>query len=219
MRLVDLSGEIFDGQGGHFPTVVQDFKTIDPATVDNPAARRTFAVKTMTLADHTGTHVDALAHFIPGGATIDAMALDLFWGQAWVADFSAEQGTGKELTLPDLEKLLIKRGITPQKGDVVLFLFAAADGRAVYSGLSGAVAAFLAQKQVKLVGTNQGSIDWSENITRPAHVTLLGAGIPIVEGLHNLDKVAREKFIFCGLPLRVRGGTGSPIRAVAMLQA
>ena len=219
MRLVDLSGNIFDGQGGHFPTVVKDFKTIDTATMDNPKVQRTFAVKSMTLADHTGTHVDALAHFIPDSTTIDAMDLDLFCGEALVVNFSAEQGTGKELTMPDLEKLLLKSSVSLKKGDVVLFLLADRDGRTVYSGISGEVASFLVQKQVKLVGTNQGSIDWSENITRPAHVTLLGAGIPIVEGLCNLDQVAGEKFIFCGFPLKISGGTGSPIRAVAMISA
>ena len=63
----------------------------------------------MTLSDHTGTHVDALAHFIPDTATIDAMPIDLFWGEATVADFSAEQGSGKELPLTELETLLHRR--------------------------------------------------------------------------------------------------------------
>jgi len=217
MRLIDLSGQIFDGQQGHLQTVVRDFKTIDPVKNADPSQTRTFAVKVMTLSDHTGTHVDALAHFMPDAETIDAMPLDKFCGEAIVADFSAEPGSGEELTMEAFDRLMKLKNKTLRAGTIILFLLNAQDGRPVYSGISGNVARRLADAGIKLVGTNQGSIDWSSNRERPAHVTLLGKGIPIVEGLLNLDKVAKDPFTFFGLPLNIRGGTGSPIRAAALI--
>ncbi len=52
----------------------------------------------------------------------------------------------------------------------------------------------------------------------PVHLRLLAAGVTIVEGLRNLDRVAGRRFLYVGAPLKLVGATGSPLRAVAILQ-
>jgi kynurenine formamidase len=55
------------------------------------------------------------------------------------------------------------------------------------------------------------------DMRRPVHMLVLGRGVPIIENLVNLDQIGRASFTFIGLPLRIKGATGSPIRAVALL--
>jgi kynurenine formamidase len=55
-------------------------------------------------------------------------------------------------------------------------------------------------------------------MTRPVHLALLGRGILIIEELANLDRLPAPRFQFVGLPLKIKGATGSPIRAVAIIE-
>jgi kynurenine formamidase len=81
--------------------------------------------------------------------------------------------------------------------------------------VSTELAAWLAEKKVGLVGMDTPTpncIDW-----KIVHETFLSNNILIVEGLTNLDKLNSEEFTFIALPLKFKGGDGSPVRAVAIL--
>ena len=70
----------------------------------------------------------------------------------------------------------------------------------------------------KATGNNQASFEAGlSDMRRPVHMVVLGRGVPIIENLINLDQIGQPRFTFIGLPLRIRGATGSPIRAVAVL--
>lgn len=219
MRLIDLSGELYDGQGGHLEIAIQDHRTHEETRDWFAPPAVGMAAKKLTLCDHSGTHVDAPLHFIPDGRTIDQVPLESFAGPGWVADFSRADGTGEQLTLDDFERWCDEaddRNV--EAGDAVLFRLKKPDGDNAYVGLSEDLSRHLVDAGARLVGTDQGSIDWPKNKSRPAHRLLLAAGIPIVEGLINLDQLADESFTFLALPLKLRGATGSPVRAAAWIE-
>jgi kynurenine formamidase len=217
MRVVDLSGEIYDGQKCHFPVTIEDYVRYEDTVERFEPPCRGFAAKALRMCDHTATHVDAPSHFFAEGKNIDEMGVEAFCGDAVVADFSDESREGGELGVGAFESNLARRGLALREGDVVLFHLSGAAGP-VYAGLSKALSEHLVARQVKLVGTDQGSIDWGGNKGRPAHMVLLGAGVPVIEGLVNLRSVSAGRFYFLGLPLKLRGGTGSPVRAVALVE-
>jgi kynurenine formamidase len=80
----------------------------------------------------------------------------------------------------------------------------------------------LVDRGAGLVGIDSPSADPADSdLECPAHHALLGAGIPIVEGLCNLDRLPDEPgaFWFAAFPLKLEGADGSPVRAVALLPA
>lgn len=71
---------------------------------------------------------------------------------------------------------------------------------------------------VKALGCDLASPDDPKDLSRPVHMVLLGQGIPIMEHVAHLDALPRARFQFVGVPLRIRGATGSPIRAIAIIE-
>ncbi|AEC52567.1 Cyclase, putative [Pyrococcus sp. NA2] len=150
----------------------------------------------LKIGEHSGTHVDAPAHFIPGGKTIDVMPLEKFIGSGLVLDVRDGKGEVKPSEIPGLD----------YREKIVLFL---TEGRE----LSPELARFLVEKGVKAVGTDSMSIGNSE-----VHRILLSAEVPIFENLTNLEVLLGKEFTFIGFPLKIRRGSGSPVRAIAILR-
>ncbi|ADT84050.1 cyclase family protein [Thermococcus barophilus] len=149
----------------------------------------------LCFGEHSGTHVDAPAHFIKGGKAVDGLPLEKFFGRAIVVDVSNGQG---EVIIKEVPK-------TDLEGKIVLF----------YSGgreLSVELAEFLVNAGIKAVGTDGMSIGNEE-----VHRVLLSAEIPIFENLANLEKLIGKNFTFIAFPLKIENGSGSPVRAVALL--
>jgi arylformamidase len=161
---------------------------------------------------HLGTHIDAPLHFIAGGA--DVASLELALRPAVIV--RARQRTLFPSVLPTMSL----------QGCAVLFdtgWTVAAESPAYFEGfphLSPELAAELVRHGVALVGIDSPSADPADSdLECPAHHALLGAGIPIVEGLCNLDRLpdGARRFWFAAFPLRLEGAEGSPVRAVALL--
>ena len=170
----------------------------DPEVKVKPWAfieRYGYYMNALKLGEHSGTHVDAPAHFIPGGKTVDEMPLEKFIGEAFVVDVRDGEGTVKLDELPD----------SGYYGKIVLFL---TGGR----GLSPEVALFLVAEGVKAVGTDAMSIG-----DETVHTILLSEEVPVFENLTNLDILLGRTFTFVAFPLKIEGGSGSPVRAVALL--
>jgi kynurenine formamidase len=85
-----------------------------------------------------------------------------------------------------------------------------------WPGLSGEAAKYLVGKGVSLVGCDTLAIDAAVSTENPAHYALLGSEVYIVENLKNLDRLP-PFCLFLALPLKIRGGSGSPVRAVALV--
>ncbi|MBI2649711.1 cyclase family protein [Candidatus Woesearchaeota archaeon] len=157
---------------------------------------------------HTGSHADAPYHFIKKGKTIERINLNKFMGKCIVLDFTNIKNT---ITKNHLKNLKLKI----QKNDIVLLKTKnKADKKFnpdfIYLGETGSE--YLVSKKIKAVGIDNLGIERNQ----PAHEThkiLLKNNIPIFEGL-DLSKVKQGRYFFHGLPLKIRKGDASPIRAI-----
>jgi arylformamidase len=163
------------------------------------------------MGAHTGTHVDAPAHFVPGGSGVDLLDLEALVGPALVvhaleADaLTADLLAGLEIP-PHTERLLVRtrnsdRWARPELGFDEDFVGVTQDG-----------AHWLVARGVRLVGVDHLSVGpFADPV--PTHHVLLRAGVVVVEGL-DLSEIAPGVYQFVCLPLRVVGADGAPARAI-----
>ena len=164
------------------------------------------------LGSHTGTHVDAPSHFVEGGKGIDRLDLQRFIGPAWVADLRrVVGGIGaahlRQAGIPKGSRRVLLRTRNsrlwhPARPFRTDFVYLAPDG-----------ADWMVEHGVRLVGIDYLSVEGYGVAGAPTHKRLLGAGIPIVEGL-DLFKVRPGRWQLVALPLRIEGGDAGLTRAV-----
>jgi len=203
MKVYDISIEINEGMG-----VWKDKDDKRPKIEVTSTTRTDNANESrLHLDSHTGTHVDAPFHFLQNGKRIDRVSSEKFLGECVVIDLTSikKRGIGKE----DLIKSKIR------KSDIVLLKTSNKynkkfDFDFVYLAASGAK--FLASKKIKSVGINALGVERNQP-SYDTHKSLLGKGIIIIEGL-ELSKIKPGRYFFIGLPLKVKDGDASPIRAV-----
>ena len=167
-------------------------------------------VSQLTLGTHTGTHLDAPRHFIPGGRTIDGLDLDALVGLCRVIQVAGTEG---HVSRAELRRFELRRGErvllkTPNSRQPV--------GRTVgpeFTALAPAAADYLCEQGVRLVGIDGPSIDaWGAGAF-PCHKRLLGADILVVENLVLRD-VTPGIYGLIAAPLNLTGADGCPIRAL-----
>jgi arylformamidase len=168
-----------------------------------------FSLSRFCATTHSGTHVDAPAHFVPGGMTIDALPPEILIGKARVVEILARERIERaDLEAQDLRddlRILLKTRMSGQMHK--------AEFQEDHLYLSGDAAAYLAQAGLKLVGFDYLSIDRYGASDFPAHHALLGADVVIVEGL-DLSEVEPGEYDMTCLPLRIAGGDGAPARVI-----
>ena len=167
-------------------------------------------VSRLELGVHTGTHVDAPKHFIPGAAGVETLPLDALIGPAWVVDVT---GHGRDLDAAAIGALDI-----PDRTERVLFTTGNArlwdlDGYSPdFVGLLPDASQALVRRGVRLVGIDYLSIAPAAD-PRPTHLVLLRAGVVILEGL-DLRGIEPGPYELRCLPLLLAGADGAPARAV-----
>lgn len=178
----------------------------------------------LSLGDHCGTHVDAPVHFIEGGKTIEQVDVQQLTGRGRCLDMS-HLTENADITLEMIQRWEAGNGeILAQ--DIVIFRtgydekWRCRPHQAAFlqnwPGLSEEGARYLLEKGVTVFGTDAMSLDRYSNEEHPAHLAVLGADCLIIENLANLKNLPTE-FIFMALPLRIKGASASPIRAVALV--
>ena len=189
----------------------------DPAVELEPSKRIAKGdpanVSELRLGTHTGTHVDPPFHFIDGAATADQIDLDALDGPAYVADL---RDAGPQITPSELDALKI-----PDGTERVLFrtpnsaLWSEQPVRFPdsYTALTPEGARWCVERGMRLVGTDFLSIEQKGAPGHPTHVTLLKAGVIILEGL-DLSRVEPGAYGLTVLPLKILGGDGAPARAI-----
>ncbi|WP_460274340.1 cyclase family protein [Celeribacter sp. ULVN23_4] len=178
----------------------------------------------LRMSEHSGTHLDAPAHFVPGGMPIDEVPLTRFFGPLSVIS-ATDLAPDTELPAARIEAFEAAYGILPE-GGAVMFHFGwdrfwahPEDGEKFlrdWPGLSKAAAELLAQRRVSLVGCDCMSIDRFSTTEFPAHRILLGEGIMVGENFARLGDLPPQCRL-SALPLKIKGGSGAPLRAVAHL--
>lgn len=165
----------------------------------------------LDMGAHTGTHVDAPAHFIPGGATVETLPLEVLTGPARVVH------------LPDVDiitaEVLAAANIPPGATRVLfrtrnsdLWARGEREFRPDFVALSEDAARWLVARGVRLVGVDYLSVAGFDD-PRPVHEILLRAGVVIVEGL-DLSAVPAGEYDLVCLPLKIAGAEGAPARAI-----
>jgi arylformamidase len=225
MKVVDLTVEVYDGlqsHPSHARTVVMDYVTHAFSEPRYIPPCKGFASKLLILSDHVGTHVDAPFHFYADMATIEATLPEQMMGEAVVIDATDRVGDDG-VTDEILERIVREQGIEIRAGDIVLIRTWkgpwGAKGFHDAKGLALSGAMWLLEKGVKALGTDTSILEKdNQDMGRPVHLYVLGLGIPIIENLINLEKIGQKRFFFIGLPLRIKGASGSPIRAIAITE-
>jgi kynurenine formamidase len=226
-RIVDLSQEIYQGMpvyAGHLKTVVWQHHSHEDTA---PQFDSDFSYQSLglLLCDHGPTHVDALSHLDPRPAAphIDEMPLETFCGEGICLDV-ADVPARAYCDAARLERALAESAVELREGDVLLLRTGSAERYggtreyvSQYPGLDASAAAWLGERRVKIFGVDSPSPDNPSDRIYPVHLFCREHGVTHYENLANLGAVTDTRFQFFGFPLRIRGGHGSPVRAVALL--
>jgi len=219
--------------------------TEDDFRLDREAAGITekgywYAANKFTSAEHGGTHIDAPEHFAEGHWTVDEIPLRRLIGPAVVVDVVAQCtknpdyaiGVG-DLTAWEDEHgriepgtiVLFRTGFGPYWPDRARYLGTAARGPDAvadlhFPGLGPSAAKWLVEERgVHAVGLDTASIDPGQSTLFETHRTLYAANVPAFENLAQLERLPARGFDVIALPMKIRGGSGAPLRAVAVMKS
>jgi kynurenine formamidase len=197
-----------------------------------------YASNIVHTTEHGGTHLDAPVHFAAGQTTADQVPLTRLVGDAVVIDVSAQASGDADylISAADVRRWesthgpigrgsrgLFRTGWSSRWPDAVTYLGTALKGAAGvaqlhFPGLHPDAAAFLVkEREVGAVGIDTASMDRGQSTTFETHRILAAAGVPGLENLANLDKLPARGAVLLALPMKVGGGSGGPLRAVALV--
>jgi|TARA_B100000678_G_scaffold46507_1_gene36338 kynurenine formamidase len=215
MKLLDLTLIISENiptfPGSPQPSFVQD------KNIKNDG----YNSELLFLSSHTGTHLDAPYHFQEKGEKIHEISLKRLVSSAILVK-SRKKGD-QPITKTDIQKFEKKHGKIPSGSTVIFWtgwqkMIKNISYFIRNPGLSTAAAKYLVSKKINLVGTDSPSIDLGKDKRFPVHHIFSKNNVLIVENLTNLEKIRSSKFHFVVLPLKLKGATGSPVRAIAFVE-
>jgi kynurenine formamidase len=229
IEIIDLSQEIFTGMPV-FPGLPEvrisihasheEWDGISGSNVVSPAVNR------LELGEHTGTHVDAFNHMARQyrGQSIETMPLTMFYTGGICLDLS-DKRPRQLIEIVDLERALSETGLEIEPGDTVL-LYTDHHRRAFGTqdwydgpGISTDAARWLGGQKIAAFGVETMAPGVRHVSNREVHHICGELSFTHYENMINLHQlIGRGRFRFIGLPLRIRGGTGSPVRAVAIFE-
>ena len=205
MKIYDLSPEISEDMA-----VYKDKLEKKPKITITRMLKDGANESKLEIESHTGSHVDAPYHFFQNGKTIDEIPLDRFMGKCIVLDFTNVKESIKKIHFQNLKTKI-------QKNNIVLLKTENKSEKKFnpnFTYLEKNGAKYLASKKIKAVGIDSLGIERNQP-NHETHKILLKNKIGIFEGL-DLSKVRQGRYFFHGLPLKIRKGDASPVRAVLM---
>lgn len=197
-----------------------------------------YAANNLFTAEHGGTHIDSPIHFAEGRLTVDRIPVDRLVGPAVVVDVTRQAAGDRDyqVTVADIEEaerqdgpipdgaiLLLRTGFSERWPDAEAYLGTAERGpQAVaqlhFPGLHPDAARWLvANRPIRAVGIDTASIDYGQSTQYESHRTLFGEDIPAFENLAALDRLPARGAVILALPMKIGGGSGAPLRAIAIL--
>jgi kynurenine formamidase len=233
--LVDLSHDYSD-QTVFWPTA-------DPFKLEKVADGMTdkgyyYAANNFATSEHGGTHIDAPVHFAKGHRSVDQIPLDQLVGDAIVVDVTAkcagqpdyrvstedfaewERSNGQ---IPQGAIVLLRTGYSRFWPDAARYLGTAERGDAGvaklhFPGLHHDAVKWLAEsRHIKAVGLDTASIDYGQSTLYESHRALFERDIPAFENLTDLDRLPAKGAFVVALPMKIKGGSGAPLRAMAIV--
>jgi kynurenine formamidase len=225
----------FDSTTIYWPTA-QPFRLEVVAAGPTPGGYY-YAANNFAAAEHGGTHLDAPVHFAAGRHTTDAIPLAQLVGPACVVDVTRQASADRDyrVTVADLEAwerehgpipagaiVLVRTGWGSRWPDRARYLGTTRVGPAAvaelhFPGIHPDAARWLVARRVHAVGIDTPSLDYGQSTAFEAHRILLGADIPGFENVAQLAAVPATGAFVVALPMKIRGGSGGPLRIVAAL--
>ena len=217
IKYVDLTFTLYDGFPNYDMLPKMKFEKVMEIGVDDSPSD----VRLISMPSHGGTHFDAPSHQVKGATTIDKVDINRCVGPAVLLDLSYKYFSDNILI--EKEELLQFDGII-HEGDIVVLNTGCYDHPEEFNRfgyLSKDAAQYLVDKKIALLAVDTPSVDLNvpHGQPMPVHQIVLGNDIPIIEGLAHLDLIDEQRFIFIGLPLKIKNGDGGPIRAIAIIGA
>jgi arylformamidase len=216
-RIIDLTHPIHEGMTT-YPTPwhpVVEITQLGRHGIENRESRK------LVIGTHTGTHMDAPLHFIPGGGTIDQIPMDLLAGPARLVDFSHARPK-QEMQTDDFRRALGRE--RPQRL-VMRFDWSRYWGTMKYYQqqpfIAEEAAQWLIDHGVRLLAMDTAQADNPDNGRNapkdsPVHKIMLGQGCYFLEYLTNLRRLRKTNFELIVLPLNILGADGAPARCIAI---
>ena len=234
-NVVDLSHP-FDSQTVYWPTaegfrLEKDFEGITEQGFYYSAYR-------YAAAEHGGTHLDAPVHFAKGRHSVDEIPLEQLMGPAIVVDVSRQCAGNRDylITSSDLINwervngkigagaiVLLRTGFGKYYPDRIKYLGTDERGPAAvaklhFPGLHPDAARWLVtNRSIKAIGLDTASIDFGQSTKFESHQVLFDKNIPAFENVANLDRLPLKGFSVIALPMKIKGGSGGPLRIVALV--
>ena len=179
-----------------------------------------YNLELLFLSTHTGTHIDAPYHFLREGQKIHQIVTKRLVTEAVL--IKIRKSSDKAITKNDIERFEKKHEIIDDGSTVIFHTGWQKNLQEKHyfiknPGLSISAAKYLASKKINLVGIDSPSIDLGKDDKFSVHHILAKNGILIVENLANLDKIHSEKFHLIVAPLKLKNATGSPVRAMGLI--
>jgi len=234
-KWVDLSHD--------FATDTIYWPTAEPFKLETVAAGKTeagyyYSAYQFCAAEHGGTHIDAPVHFSEGNKPVDQLPLDHLIGPAIKLDVSAKAKSdrdyqvssadfqdweGQNGRIPDGSIVLIQTGWSAYWNDRAKYL--GTDKRGTegvaelhFPGLAPDAARWLTEnRKINAIGLDTASIDYGQSKLFESHRTLMARDIPAFENVANLEQLPTRIRLVVALPMKIRGGSGGPLRIVARL--
>jgi len=226
----------YDGSTIYWPTasgfeLEVDFKGITDAGFY-------YEANTFRSAEHGGTHLDAPVHFAEGRHTADEIPLSRLIGPAVVVDVSEQAAADRDYQvsvkdfeaweaqngqLPDSIIILIRTGYGKFWPDREAYMGTAERGadavaKLHFPGLHPDAARWLVEnRSIHSIGLDTPSIDFGQSTGFESHRVLFEQNIPAFENLANLDVLPDKGFDVIALPMKIAGGSGGPLRIVAVV--
>jgi kynurenine formamidase len=233
--IVDLS-HAYDASAIFWPTA-EAFRLDKVADGMTPGGYY-YAANNFFTSEHGGTHIDAPVHFAQGRQTVDEIPLEKLVGLAIVVDVTAAATADADyqITVQDFERweqqhgqipadtlVLLRTGYARHWPDAARYLGTAERGEAAvaqlrFPGLHPDAARWLVtNRTISAIGIDTASIDYGQSTAYESHRVLYERNIPAFENLASLDRLPPTGATVVALPMKITGGSGAPLRAIALL--
>lgn len=234
-RVVDLT-HAFDASSVYWPTA-EAFK-LETDFEGETDKGYFYSAYRYSAAEHGGTHLDSPVHFAKGRHTVDEIPLERLMGPAIVVDVTKQCANNPDyqVSVADLQTwertngriangtiVLLRTGFGKFYPDRKRYLGTDERGpdavaKLHFPGLHPDTARWLTQnRNIKAIGLDTASIDYGQSTLFESHRTLFDKNIPAFENVANLDQLPLKGFSVIALPMKIKGGSGGPLRIVALL--
>jgi len=234
-RIIDLT-YAYDSTTVYWPT--EEGFVFETGTEGYTDRGYYYTANSFRAAEHGGTHLDAPIHFAEGKQTVDEIPLENLIAPGIVIDVSdsAANNPDYQISVADFEQWEAEYGEIPA-GTIVLLRsgygqywpdrsqYMGTDERGVeavaklhFPGLHPNAAQWLIEnRSIKAIGLDTPSIDYGQSKQFESHQLLFKENIPAYKNVANLDQLPTQNFVVIALPMKIGGGSGAPLRIVAVV--